>query len=741
MLCSSMSLTTANRARHSSMLQTFINNSECTDLATAHKVDFTSLWGRLGPRYGQRSADGIVLQLKEPDVYKTSSRRNHAVVKFLFFDNDPSERKKQLNEIQITRKCGENRVGPKVFGSYRFDLLPANRRNFSAKFTSLVGERNLNLFNRSFVAKRFVGCYAMILEDLYNNPVARVTKGWNLYDFAVAASKGEDGITKIPVQKFKNKFLQMKKLGIWHADMHTNNIVVQRIGPVSDQHYEIRVFDFGRSMDLGRNLSGLNENATLRSIGLTKNRGRWMLHAYNYPRLANKNAYSEVIETFRYAQAKGGQALGTSGSLRRAISSQGRRNLNAASAARRAPPPRHPTLPQPRPPRREITPPSPARSNQPMTRKSHLNALLREFNEDPKKAWRKAILKIHPNKGGSTVFFQKASVLYNKFYKNGSSAERRRLAANNAAAERASAARRAAAANAQRRAASNARRAAAANARRRAARNAYLRKVVLVRRHGNAAQPYYGDRIVPPLVPTQSELRVAENMNRAAANAQRRAASNARRAASNARRAAISAKRKAAVRRRAELEQIIRIRRMGPAAQSLFGQPIQIPVFPTASEQAVAASLNRREAKAAQSIERKKEAERIARNREAILKNLHYRKRETIKNAVLKKYNKYTEQNKSAKRGWGSWGKQMIGLRNNLFTERIKQLYELASTRPNAKVVLDDLLNAQYYPHNARLRLPLRKMSKANFENLKTNLKTWHNDFVFYYPNGRQIKF
>jgi len=611
MLYSSMNLTSANRARHSSMLQTFINNSECTDLVTSQKVDFNSLWGRLGPRYGRRSADGIVLQLKQPDVYKTLSRRNNAVIKFLFFENDPKEMKKQLNEIQITLKCGEKRIGPKVFGSYRFDLLPANRRNFSAKFTSLVGEPNL--FSGSFVNKGFVGCYAMILEDLYNNPVARVTKGWNLYDFAIAASQGEDGITKLPIQKFKNKFLQMRKLGIWHADMHTNNIVVQRIGPVRDQHYEIRVFDFGRSMDLGRNLSGLNENATLRSVGLYQNiGGRWLLNPYNYPRLANKNAYLDVMKLFRFVQARGGQALGTSGSMRRAISSQGRRNLNAASAARRPPPPL-PTPPQPQRPSRQQTPPTP-----------------------------------------------------------------------------------------------------------------------------------------PPARPSSSKLRAAENARRNAA-ARRKAAARRRTAESEARRFVESVERRAAAlkaaeaaetprrraeRRRAVLEKIIRIRRGGAAYQPLFGPPIQIPVFPTASEQIVAASLNKRAAKAAQSLERKRNEERLARNREAIMKNLRNKKIETIKKAILNKYNKYTEQNKSAQRGWKSWGKQMAGFKNNLYTERIKELYEIASTRPNAKRVLDELLTT----HNPRLHVPVRKMPKADFENLKTNLKQMHNNFVFSMPNGRQFK-
>ena len=53
-----------------------------------------------------------------------------------------------------------------------------------------------------------------------------------------------------------------------------------------------------------------------------------------------------------------------------------------------------------------------------MNTKDNLNKFLNMYNQNRKKAWKKAVKIIHPNKGGNTAYFQKASNLYNKYYKH-----------------------------------------------------------------------------------------------------------------------------------------------------------------------------------------------------------------------------------------------------------------------------------------------------------------------------------
>jgi hypothetical protein len=55
-----------------------------------------------------------------------------------------------------------------------------------------------------------------------------------------------------------------------------------------------------------------------------------------------------------------------------------------------------------------------------MATKSNLNKLLSEYANEHRKAkaaWKKAIMKIHPNKGGNTLYFQEMSRLFNTHYK------------------------------------------------------------------------------------------------------------------------------------------------------------------------------------------------------------------------------------------------------------------------------------------------------------------------------------
>jgi curved DNA-binding protein CbpA len=60
-----------------------------------------------------------------------------------------------------------------------------------------------------------------------------------------------------------------------------------------------------------------------------------------------------------------------------------------------------------------------------MATKSNLNKLLNSYATEERKAkaaWRKAIMKLHPNKGGNTAYFQEMSHLYNKYYKGNNTA-------------------------------------------------------------------------------------------------------------------------------------------------------------------------------------------------------------------------------------------------------------------------------------------------------------------------------
>ena len=60
-----------------------------------------------------------------------------------------------------------------------------------------------------------------------------------------------------------------------------------------------------------------------------------------------------------------------------------------------------------------------------MATKSNLNKLLSNYATEDRKAkaaWRKAIMKIHPNKGGNTAYFQEMSRLFNTYYKGNNTA-------------------------------------------------------------------------------------------------------------------------------------------------------------------------------------------------------------------------------------------------------------------------------------------------------------------------------
>ena len=60
-----------------------------------------------------------------------------------------------------------------------------------------------------------------------------------------------------------------------------------------------------------------------------------------------------------------------------------------------------------------------------MATKSNLNKLLSSYATEERKAkaaWRKAIMKLHPNKGGNTAYFQEMSHLFNKYYKGNNAA-------------------------------------------------------------------------------------------------------------------------------------------------------------------------------------------------------------------------------------------------------------------------------------------------------------------------------
>lgn len=60
-----------------------------------------------------------------------------------------------------------------------------------------------------------------------------------------------------------------------------------------------------------------------------------------------------------------------------------------------------------------------------MVTKSNLNKLLSNYATEDRKAkaaWKKAIMKIHPNKGGNTAYFQEMSRLFNTYYKGNNTA-------------------------------------------------------------------------------------------------------------------------------------------------------------------------------------------------------------------------------------------------------------------------------------------------------------------------------
>lgn len=344
-----MILNSNNRERHSRILKTIVSVSSCNMInplngAVLRPVRFHDMWGGLGLRLGsQRSADGVVIDLPDLGTYSAVTNGNKAVIKFLFFDGRPGERRKQLNELSITKMMGDARIGPKVFGAVEFMLPRRHGRTVMETIRDVVtltgnlsSAGKLNLFQPGALPD-IEFCYAMIMENMYNNPKAHVTKAWEYYDFLEDILNGDNNIKSVPIQKLKNKYQKMRELGIWHGDMHLGNIMIQRIGPTSDQKYDVRIIDFGRSINVKTNLTSMTEEYIISYLGAKPVPG--VPTHVNVPRygiLRRNETSMREAEQYALEAVSGGASYGSAISQRAVLSAARARAATNAARARAA---------------------------------------------------------------------------------------------------------------------------------------------------------------------------------------------------------------------------------------------------------------------------------------------------------------------------------------------------------------------------------------------------------------------
>ena len=235
-------------------------------------------WGKLGKRLGgSRSADGVIIDL--PDG--RSRNGSNVVAKFIFADDSASlNRAKQ--EYIIGNMMSKAGVGPKVFDYYEMRIpFGVDIENLMKKSS---GSNSVNLFQANVNTSYFRYCIVIIMENLYKGPgVADTYTVWEGYrDNKV-----------IPFEKIRTIIDKMHNLGVIHADMHQNNIMIQKIRTRSGYEYRPLIIDFGRSLKTNKSFkTNANANAYAK-MGRTKSELWWYSNKYNaMPVLLNGNGWN-----------------------------------------------------------------------------------------------------------------------------------------------------------------------------------------------------------------------------------------------------------------------------------------------------------------------------------------------------------------------------------------------------------------------------------------------------------------
>jgi hypothetical protein len=210
-------------------------------------------WGELGNRLGsRRSRDGIIFDL--PKSPMRLSNNNKVVAKFIFSDSDAPRL-----ESEISYYMGVHRIGPTIYAAYETKINLGLWAMQLSRTPSLLKYGKINLFqdwnNRPLENKGFTKLFIIIMENLYFNPHKGVIEGATINDVI----KNRLPWT-IPYRQLRDKINKMHELGVVHGDMHTDNIVVQKIRSSNGIKYGVRIIDFGVSLMTADRLSS-NRNA------------------------------------------------------------------------------------------------------------------------------------------------------------------------------------------------------------------------------------------------------------------------------------------------------------------------------------------------------------------------------------------------------------------------------------------------------------------------------------------------
>jgi len=225
-------------------------------------------WGPFGTRIGStRSADGVIFDL--PQGRSRFTNNNNVVMKLIFSDNTSPR-----TECQITTIMSEHRLGPKFYAAYEANISPAIWNAWSTQILStpslMLGGR-INLFQNyathSLEVKRFSKVYVIIMENLYNNPERGVIECQTVSDIVTDRALRWN----IPKRQIRDKIDKMHELGIVHGDMHTGNIIIQKIrSPNGTIRYAARIIDFGRSIMASPMRNNNSANRTLARLPGTR---------------------------------------------------------------------------------------------------------------------------------------------------------------------------------------------------------------------------------------------------------------------------------------------------------------------------------------------------------------------------------------------------------------------------------------------------------------------------------------
>lgn len=235
-------------------------------------------WGKLGRRLGgSRSADGVIIDL--PDGRSKGGK--NVVAKFIFAE-DTSDLNRARQEYIIGNMMSKAGVGPKVYDYYEMTI--GSNVNLENVLKKSSGSNSVNLFQNNVNASGFKNCIVIIMENLYKRKGLLDT--YTVYE-------GSRDKKFIPFDKIRTSIDKMHKLGVIHADMHTNNIMIQKIKGSFGITYRPLIIDFGRSLKTNKSFkTNANANAYAK-INRTK-RKLWWYKPNTTPILLNGNGWNMV---------------------------------------------------------------------------------------------------------------------------------------------------------------------------------------------------------------------------------------------------------------------------------------------------------------------------------------------------------------------------------------------------------------------------------------------------------------